>query len=190
MRGLARAKQEGMIQEIGGSNLNLSFMKRACKELEKHGLQLVSNQVHFSLLHRAPESNGILRACKDKGITMLAYSPLGQGLLTGKYKPGGARPKGLMRLGGKALIEKLQPLVETLRMIGKNHGDKTPAQVSINWVLCKGAIPLVGAKNVRQAEENIGALGWELSEDEVSTLDEASQKVQTSFPLENLVGLN
>jgi len=189
MSALAQAHDRGLIRAIGASNFNLEHMKRAIKELEKHGLQLASNQVHFSLLHRAPEFNGIIDTCRDEGITLIAYSPLGQGLLTGKYKPGGIGPKGMMRLGGKKLIEHVQPLVEQLRQIGRNHGDKTPAQVAINWVLCKGALPLVGAKNARQARENFGALGWKITEGEISTLDEASKEVQIAFPMEHLVGL-
>lgn len=190
MSAFAKAHEEGLIRAIGGSNFNLDRMDRAIAELEKHGLHLSSNQVHFSLLHRTPEFNGILDTCRNRGITLLAYSPLGQGLLTGKYQPGGPRPKGMMRLGGEKLIQQLQPLIGEMRRIGEKHGDKTPAQVAINWVLCKGAIPLVGAKNARQAKENRGALGWSLSEEEVSILDKASEGVQISFPMERLVGLN
>jgi aryl-alcohol dehydrogenase-like predicted oxidoreductase len=189
MRGLARAKSEGLIHAIGSSNLNVSFMNRAVQELEEHDQQLASNQVHFSLLHRAPEFNGILETCHELGITLIAYSPLGQGLLTGKYKPGGRNPKGIMRLSGNKLIEQVQPLIKMLRRIGEDHGDKTPAQVAINWVLCKGAIPIVGAKNARQARENVGALGWELSESEIAQLDETSSRIQVAFPLEYLTGL-
>jgi aryl-alcohol dehydrogenase-like predicted oxidoreductase len=190
MRAFAQAHRLGLIRAIGASNYNLSLMHRAVKELEKHGLSLASNQVHFSLLHRAPEFSGLLETCRNQGITLIAYSPLGQGLLTGKYKPGGIRPKGLMRLGGNKLIENIQPLIEKMREIGKNHGDKTPAQVAINWVMCKGAVPLVGAKNAVQAQENLGALGWQLTDEEILILDSASQKTQISFPMEHLVGLN
>jgi aryl-alcohol dehydrogenase-like predicted oxidoreductase len=190
MRALAQAHDQGLIRVIGGSNFNLEHMKRAIHELEKHGLDLASNQVHFSLLHRSPEFNGILETCHEKRITLIAYSPLGQGLLTGKYKPDGPQPKGMMRLGGSKFIERIQPLIEHLRQIGKNHGDKTPAQVAINWVMSKGAVPIVGAKNAPQMKENLGALGWRLSEEEIAKLDKASERIQISFPMENLVGLN
>ena len=190
MISLVQAHDQGLIRAIGGSNFNLEHMDRSNHELEKHGLSLVSNQVHFSLLHRAPEFNGILETCKKEGITLIAYSPLGQGLLTGKYKPDGIHPKGMMRLGDSKFIERIQPLIERLRQIGKNHGDKTPAQVAINWVMCKGAVPIVGVKNVSQMQENMGALGWTLSEEEISSLDKASEGTQISFSMENLVGLN
>jgi aryl-alcohol dehydrogenase-like predicted oxidoreductase len=190
MRAFIRAKERGLIRAIGVSNYNLTNMFRAKKELEKAGLSLASNQVHFSLIHRQPELNGLLEACKQEGITLIAYSPLGQGLLTGKYKPGGASPKGLGRLGNQQVIQRIQPLLEIMHQIGQVHGDKTPAQVAINWVLCKGALPIVGAKNARQAEENLGALGWQLTEDEIVTLDATSQEIQTSFSMEQFVGLS
>jgi aryl-alcohol dehydrogenase-like predicted oxidoreductase len=190
MRALARAHELGLIRTIGVSNYNLNNMYRAKKELEKAGLSLASNQVHFSLLHRQPEWGGLLGACKQEGITLIAYSPLGQGLLTGKYKPGGMSPKGFGRLGNENTIQRIQPLLEIMDRIGKDHGDKTPAQVAINWVLYKGALPLVGAKNARQAEENLGALGWQLTQEEVTALDAASQEIQISFSMEGLVGLS
>ncbi|OGO17327.1 MAG: hypothetical protein A2Z14_17455 [Chloroflexi bacterium RBG_16_48_8] len=190
MSAFAHAHELGLIRAIGASNYSLKNMQRANKELDKFGLSLASNQVHFSLLHRKPEFNGLLDACRNEGVTLLAYSPLGQGLLTGKYTPGGLRPKGMMRLGSPKVVQRIQPLLEIMRQIGQDHGEKTPAQVAINWVLCKGALPLVGAKNARQAEENLGALGWQLTEEEVSALDEASQEIQISFPMEYLVGLS
>lgn len=190
MEALGQAYDQGLIRAIGGSNFNLEHMHRASEELEKHGLHLSSNQVHYSLLHRAPEFNGILDTCREEGITLIAYSPLGQGLLTGKYTPGGIRPRGMMRLGGRKMIEDIQPLIDQLEQIGRNHGDKTPAQVAINWVISKGVIPIVGAKNAAQAQENSGALGWQISEEEINILDTASQKIQISFPMEHLVGLS
>jgi len=190
MRVFAHAHEIGLIRAIGVSNYNLKNMQRAIIELGKWGLPLTSNQVHFSLLHRKPEFNGLLDFCKKEGITLLAYSPLGQGLLTGKYTPSSLPPKGMMRLGNPRFVQRIQPLLEIMRQIGKDHVDKTPAQVAINWVICKGAIPLVGAKNAVQAKENLGALGWQLTMDEISALDEASQEVQISFPMEQLVGLN
>jgi aryl-alcohol dehydrogenase-like predicted oxidoreductase len=79
---------------------------------------------------------------------------------------------------GRSKIEKIQPLIRLLREIGKVHAGKTPGQVALNWLICKGAVPIPGVKNSRQAQENAGALGWELAESEVAALDEASQSVQ------------
>jgi aryl-alcohol dehydrogenase-like predicted oxidoreductase len=190
MDALAKAKELGLIRAVGVSNYNLRKMLRAKKELEKVGLDLTSNQVHFSLLHRQPEIDGLLEECKKEGITLLAYSPLGQGLLTGKYRPGGKTPRGLMRLGNTKIIQRIQPLLEVMGQIGQAHGNKSSTQVAINWVLSKGAIPLVGAKNAHQAQENLGGIGWQLTEAEVAALDEASTEIQISFPMEHLAGLS
>ena len=64
-----------------------------------------------------------------------------------------------------------------MREIGKAHGGKSPAQVALNWVICKGAVPIPGAKNARQAQDNAGALGWRLAEAEIAALDAESQKL-------------
>jgi diketogulonate reductase-like aldo/keto reductase len=61
-----------------------------------------------------------------------------------------------------------------MRKVGISHGNKTPAQVALNWCVAKGSLPIPGAKNAHQARENAGALGWNLSEDEVFQLDELS----------------
>jgi pyridoxine 4-dehydrogenase len=65
-----------------------------------------------------------------------------------------------------------------MREIGEAHGGKTPSQVALNWLICKGTLPIPGAKNVRQARENAGALGWRLNEAELAGLDEASAPLQ------------
>jgi aryl-alcohol dehydrogenase-like predicted oxidoreductase len=76
-----------------------------------------------------------------------------------------------------ARLGKIQPLIQLLRAIGDAHDGKSPAQVALNWVICKGAVPIPGAKNARQARDNAGALGWRLSEAEIAALDEESQKL-------------
>ncbi len=174
MEALAEAVQQGLTRAVGVSNYNLEQTRRAQEALARRGLPLASNQVQYSLLHRAPERNGLLEACRDTGVTLIAYSPLGMGLLTGKYGPHNP-PSGLRgRRANRERLEKVARLVGLLREIGQGHGDKTPAQVALNWVICKGAVPIPGAKNGRQAADNAGALGWQLSEEEVAALDRAS----------------
>jgi aryl-alcohol dehydrogenase-like predicted oxidoreductase len=189
MKALAEAELKGIVHAIGLSNCNLSRMRRAQEALDRFGLKLASNQIHFSLLGKNREKAELLEACRKEGITFIAYSPLGQGLLTGKYTPERPERQGLMRMGNKTLIRELQPLIERMRQIGLQHGGKTPAQVALNWVICMGAVPIVGAKNKRQAEENIGAMGWRLSQGEVAELDEISAGLHQAFTLEPLVGL-
>ncbi len=66
------------------------------------------------------------------------------------------------------MLKKLPPVLKLLQEIGLNHGDKTISQVALNWMICKGALPIPGAKNVLQAEENAGGAGWKLTEEEVA----------------------
>ncbi len=105
---------------------------------------------------------------------MIAYSPLGMGLLTGKYSQE-RRPKGMNRYRTNIRnLDRAEGLLPLMREIGEGHGDRTPAQVALNWLMCKGAVPIPGAKNARQAQENAGALGWRLTAAEVEALDQAS----------------
>ncbi len=177
MEGMSDAYEAGLIRAVGVSNYSVSQMQRGYAALKRRGLLLASNQVHFSLLQRAPERNGLLTACRELGVTLIAYSPLGQGLLTGKYSPEN-RPPGLgRRRYTRRRLAGVQPLVAKLREIGNSHGGKTPAQVALNWVICKGAVPIPGAKNAQQAKQNAQALGWRLTENEVAVLDELSAEV-------------
>jgi aryl-alcohol dehydrogenase-like predicted oxidoreductase len=176
-RALAEVHEQGLARAVGVSNYNPDQMRRAYTVLSDMGTPLASNQVEFSLIQRAPERSGLLEACRELGVTLLAYSPLGKGVLTGKYAPGTPPPGIRGRQYGREQLEKVQLLVQTMREIGRGHGGKTPAQVAVNWTICKGAIPIVGAKNARQAVENSGAAGWRLIPDEVAALDLASDKL-------------
>jgi len=177
MAGLADAVEAGLVRAVGVSNYNVAQMRRAHAALAERGVTLVSNQVHYSLLHRQPERDGLLEACREMNVTLIAYSPLAQGLLTGKYTPQN-RPAGVRRFRyNRRRLAQAQPIVALLRQIGDAHGGKTPAQVALNWAICKGAAPIPGAKNARQAEENAGALGWRLTERQVAALDEICERM-------------
>ncbi len=170
---LADAVEAGLTRAVGVSNYSVDQMRRAHETLTKRGVPLASNQVQYSLLYRQPERNGLLAACQELGIALIAYSPLAKGLLTGKYAPG-SRPAGLRgRRYNDEVLGKVAPLSGLLRDIGQAHG-KTPSQVSLNWLICKGTLPIPGAKNARQAAENAGALGWRLGTDEVAALEQAA----------------
>jgi len=172
---LAEAVEAGLARAVGVSNYNPDQMRRAYDVLARRGVPLASNQVEFSLLRRGPERNGLLALCRELNVTLIAYSPLAQGLLTGKYTPE-TPPPGVRRVLYRGALAKTQSLVGLLREIGQAYGGKTPAQVALNWTICKGALPIPGAKNARQAEQNAGALGWRLTEAEVAALDAASAK--------------
>jgi aryl-alcohol dehydrogenase-like predicted oxidoreductase len=151
-------------------------MRAIHAELAKRGVALATNQVEYSLLRTMPESNGLFRACKELGVVVLAYSPLGMGRLTGKYSASNP-PPGKRNFSDFPMAE-IDPVVAELRRIGANHGGKSPSQVALNWVICKGAVPIPGAKNAAQAEQNAGALGWRLTPDEVQALDSVSKHGQ------------
>jgi aryl-alcohol dehydrogenase-like predicted oxidoreductase len=174
MEGLAEAFEAGLVRAVGVSNYSLPQMERARATLARFGIGLRSNQVLFSLMDRRPETSGLLEACRREGVAFIAYSPLAQGLLTGRYSPSNPPPFRRRVRISRARLAHSASLVDVLRTVGEAHGGRTPAQVALNWVIAKGAIPIPGAKNAAQATENVGALGWSLGEEEVARLDGAS----------------
>jgi aryl-alcohol dehydrogenase-like predicted oxidoreductase len=174
---LADAVEAGQVKAVGVSNYSAEQMRVAHEALAKRGIPLASNQVDYSLLHRQPEVNGVLDACHELGITLIAYQPLASGALTGKYSTG-ARPTGFFRrfmpnFRGKGL-EVVEPVVTLLREIGERH-DKSPAQVAIRWLVENPLVlPIPGAKNARQAAANAESLNFHLTPEEVESLNQAT----------------
>jgi len=169
---LAAAHDAGLVKAVGVSNYSIKETRSMARALESRGLRLATNQIEFSLLRRAPETGGLLAACADLGVIPLAYSPIGQGRLTGKYSA--ANPPPGKRNFSNHPMEVVDGIVDELRRIGDEHGGRSPGQVALNWVMAKGAVPIPGAKNRRQAEENAGALGWLLDGDQLARLDRAA----------------
>jgi aryl-alcohol dehydrogenase-like predicted oxidoreductase len=198
---MAEAVQAGKVRAVGVSNYSASLMRQAHTHLARHGIPLASNQVHYNLLYRYPETNGVLEACRELDVALIAYSPLDQGVLTGKYRTGAVSvPFARRLLGGigprfdpfgetrgvlpvsRRLLRgtrdrrpaKLEPLFVVLEEIARAH-EKTIAQVALNWLVMKDEhiIPIPGAKNARQASENAGALGWRLTEEEHARISRA-----------------
>ncbi|NEQ50605.1 MAG: aldo/keto reductase [Leptolyngbya sp. SIO3F4] len=179
MNALADEVKQGRIQSIGVSNYSASQMHKAHGYLAERGIPLAVNQVQYSLLHRKIESNGVLSAAKDLGITILAYSPLAQGLVTGKYTVEAYQsPTGARRIDprfSKDNLRKIEPVIGILKDIGQ-HYDKTPAQVALNWLIAQGSVvPIPGAKNAKQAEQNAGTLGWMLTTEEQQQIAEVTR---------------
>jgi aryl-alcohol dehydrogenase-like predicted oxidoreductase len=170
--GLADAVHGKLARAVGVSNYSVEQMRKAHAVLAKRGVPLATNQVEYSLIERKPERTGLVDVARELGVTIIAYSPLGKGMLTGKYNAQNPPPGTRGRLYRGEKLAKLEPINAALKQIGEAHGGKTPAQVALNWLICKGAVPIPGAKNARQAEQNAGALGWRLSDDEVARLDE------------------
>ena len=179
MNALADEVQRGRIASVGVSNYSAEEMRKAHKILAARGVSLAVNQVRYSLLNRQIESKGILDTAKELGVTLLAYSPLAQGLLTGKYTPESSEsPQGARRFNpnfSRQGLEKIAPVITLLRQLGENY-DRTPAQVALNWLIAQGGvIPIAGAKTANQVRQNAGALGWRLSDSEVAQLEEVSR---------------
>ena len=175
MNELAIAVQEGLTRTVGVSNYDQSQMLQAYSALARHDIPLASNQVEYHLLDRRAEKSGLLARCHELDIRLIAYSPLGMGLLTGKYTVD-SPPPGMRGRRFSRILPKLPPLLKLMTQIGQDHGGKSNAQIALNWLICKGTMPIPGAKNAKQAEANAGALGWRLTEDQVAALDEASEE--------------
>jgi aryl-alcohol dehydrogenase-like predicted oxidoreductase len=184
MSAMADLVADKKICAVGVSNFNVARMRRAHVALAKYGLALASNQVKYSLLDRRVESNGTLAAAKELGATIIAYSPLEQGLLTGKYhqhpehvktRPG---PRKWMRRFGAQGLERSRPLIEELSKIAQAHG-ATAGQVALAWLYQfhqNVVVVIPGASRVEQAVENRGALELTLSPYELDKLDQMSRK--------------
>src|SRR6185503_11644931 len=120
---MADAVEAGKVKAVGVSNYSAAQMRTAHMVLAKRGIPLASNQVEYSLLHRQPEVNGVLEACRELEVTLIAYQPLASGALTGKYGAG-ARPTGLRRFMGTFRgkgLEAISPVVVLLREIGGRY---------------------------------------------------------------------
>jgi len=166
---LADAHASGLVRSVGVSNYSVRETRSMAKALADRGMKLATNQIEFSLLRRVPETGGLLAACAELGVVPLAYSPIGQGRLTGKYSADDP-PPGRRGFSDHPMAV-VDDVVAELRRIGEAHDDRTPSQVALNWIISKGAVPIPGAKNRAQAEENAGALGWSLSAEEIFALD-------------------
>ena len=175
MDGMSECVKQGLARTVGVSNFWEKNMLRAYSALAQKGVPLASNQLPFSLLNREAEKNGTLARCKELGIRFIAYSPLAQGLLTGKYSVENP-PSGVRASSYADTLKKLPPVIKALQEVAQNHG-KTVSQVALNWVICKGALPIPGAKNAKQAEDNAGGAGWRMTDDEVAKLDEVTDAI-------------
>ena len=179
MKALATEVKKGRILTVGVSNYSATQMQQAYDILAQYDVPLAVNQVRYSLLTRTIETNGILDKARELGVTILAYSPLDQGLLTGKYTPEKREITGARKIDPKfsaSGLKKIEPIINQLKQLGEKY-QKTPTQVALNWLIAQGnVIPIPGAKNAQQAQENAGAMGWLLSSDDVTQLSLLSDK--------------
>jgi aryl-alcohol dehydrogenase-like predicted oxidoreductase len=173
---MADAVEQGKVRAVGVSNYSASQMRLAHAALAERGIPLASNQIEYSLLHRQPETDGVLDACHELEVTLIANQPLANGALTGKYVAG-PPPTGFRRFMPRFRGEQraaTRPLVALLREIGAVHG-RTPAQIALRWLIENDVVlPIPGAKSGHQAADNAGALTFTLTRAEIETLDRAT----------------
>jgi aryl-alcohol dehydrogenase-like predicted oxidoreductase len=177
MNQLADVVEAGKVKAVGVSNYSAEQLREAYAALAKRGIPLASNQVEYSLLNRKPEVNGVLDACRELGVTLIAQSPLAGGMLTGKYsaqnRPGGFFRRILPQYNRKTL-DAIQPVIKLLREIGERYS-KTPSQVALRWLIENPIVlPIPGAKNGKQAMDNTEALKFSLTAEEVEMLSQAT----------------
>lgn len=172
---LAKAVKLGKCRAVGVSNFNESEMRRIHAALAAHGVPLAANQIEFSLFRRAPETNGLLAACKELGVAVVAWSPIGDGRLCTPAEEKDSLP------------EDIRSCFNAVVAIAERRG-KSTAQVALNWCICKGTIPLAGTSKQKNMEANAGALGWHLTKSEIAELDTVALEDKGTFPTKGLPG--
>jgi pyridoxine 4-dehydrogenase len=174
--GLADLYEQGLVKGVGLSNYGKKRLLWVYKRFQERGIPIKTLQVQYSLLSTYPVTElGLKDVCDDLGIQLIAYSPLALGLLTGKFSEDGKFPKGVRGILFRQILPGMKGILAILREIADTR-NKTMSQVAINWCICKGTIPIPGAKSLEQAQQNIGALGWFLSDGEVAELDNAAAR--------------
>lgn len=179
MNAMADLVEFGLIRSVGVSNFHAGGMRKAHAALMRRGMVLASNQVKVSLLNRHIESNGTLKAARELGITIIAYSPLEMGLLTGKFHKDPSllksRPVGRREVL-RVQIERSRKLIGTLEEIADANG-VSAAVVALSWLVNfygDTVVAIPGASKVTQAEQNVMANELKLSEKEMARIDEMS----------------
>ena len=175
---LIAAVREGLVRAVGVSNFSATEMREMHARLGDAGVPLASNQVEYSLLERAPETNGVLETCRELNVTLLAYSPLAQGILNGKYGvdrvPPGRRGE-QSRFAREALV-RAERVVSVLREIGRAHDDAGPGEIALAWLMAQTqVVPVAGAKTGEHAARNARALAVKLTDDECAHIARVSE---------------
>ncbi|MFS1514607.1 aldo/keto reductase [Chengkuizengella sp. SCS-71B] len=185
MNEMAVLLKEGKINYVGVSNFNERKMREAHLALKKHGFPLVSNQMKYSLLDRRIEKNGVLDAAKELGITIIAYSPLEQGILTGKFHK---KPELIKNITGPrklasgfkaSALQRTQPLIDLLDNLAKEY-NVSASQIALNWTIHfhgDTIVAIPGATKKHHAEENVGTLTFKLSDKHLAEIDKVSKEV-------------
>jgi aryl-alcohol dehydrogenase-like predicted oxidoreductase len=182
MNAMADLVETGKIRSVGVSNFNPTRMRRAHRALAKRGLPLAVNQVEYSLLNRKIETNGVLETAKELGVTIVAYTPLALGMLSGKYHKNPelvSRMTGWRKFSIRRNLEKSRALIQVMDEIANKY-QATIAQVALNWLINfngEVVVTIPGATKVYQAKDNAGAMNFRLSVDELKQLDDLSRRL-------------
>ena len=183
IKAMAALVKSGKVRYVGVSNFGADRMRESHRILREEGFDLVSNQIHYSLLKRRPERNGVLDAARELGISIIAYSPLDQGVLTGRFHDDPAAIKavsGVRKYRGfyrKPFLVRSRGVIDALKEIAARHA-ATPAQVALNWTFSfhgETVVVIPGATRASQAEANAASMGFSLSKDELDHLDRVSR---------------
>jgi aryl-alcohol dehydrogenase-like predicted oxidoreductase len=175
MRGMRALQRVGLVGEVGVSNYSLDRWRAAEQAL---GSRVLSNQVRYNLVDRAPERD-LLPFAESTGHVVIAYSPLAQGLLSGRYHRS-SRPVNRVRTANSLFLpenlERAGDLIATLREVAGAHA-ATPAQIALAWVIRHPAVVAIpGASSVDQLESNVAAADIELTEDQYQALNAAADR--------------
>jgi aryl-alcohol dehydrogenase-like predicted oxidoreductase len=182
MEAMAKLVRDQKIRHVGVSNFSASKMRNSWETLQKSGISLQVNQVQYNLLNRKIETNGILETARELGITIVAYSPLAQGLLTGKFHD---NPELIKNTGYRKYfsmfkpkgLEKSRPVIELLKSLGLKY-ERTPSQIALNWLINYHGdliVAIPGATKLSHAEENAGSMTFKMAIDDMVLLDEVSK---------------
>jgi aryl-alcohol dehydrogenase-like predicted oxidoreductase len=181
MKAMAELLERKLIKYIGVSNFSAQRMKNAWETLDKKVVSLASNQVKYNLLNRKIESNGVIDLAKKLGISIIAYSPLAQGLVTGKFHD---NPELLKNIGFRKYnsqfkregLRKSFPVIKLVKELAIKY-DVSPSQIALNWIIHYNGdtvVAIPGATKEIQAKENTGAMSFILSEEDMVRLDKVS----------------
>lgn len=207
--GLAECYHRGLVKNVGVCNYGPTLLTECQEALSKRGVPLASNQIAYSLIGRHNGAQETVDRCNEMGIKVIAFFPFAMGLLTGKYSSEmmgdtgeqlQATDESFISLtnskktklelndlnryiyGDGKNIPKggIMPLLQAIEHIAKKR-EKTVSQVALNYIMCKGVIPIPGSRTRAQALDNMEAMGWRLSSREVAILEEESDKLGFGF---------
>lgn len=169
--GLAKCVEQGLTKAVGVANYSNDDVLKMKAELAKYNVPLATQQVEFSILRRLPELEGEIDLCQKNGIIFQSYSSLAQARLGGDYSPSNPPPKSY-KFSNYAM-EDIQSTLDVVKSIADKRG-KSMASVALNYNISKGALPVVGIRTQKQAQDTIDALGWRLTQEEITAIDRVS----------------